>query len=514
LVARGIKTKIGLNIALLLLLSAIITDMLVATVLQGVMIRDTVSQSRRYIEILGDLFFSNRISASTGFDPKQELSASLFMSKDRIQAIFIVDAKGAILYRKNSAGYAQSLVSAPVDKAIGQKRVVIQEVGYVWSLFWWHPKAISISIPIFQEKTLKGAVSAVIPLTPLYSTLKKYHNPIFVYLLINTAVLSFVGLYRIIRQYLRPIDRIVQQADGFQEESDIFFTFRQEDNELNRLSSALNRMLTRISSDKHKLQATVASLEKANIELKNTQKEMISAEKMASVGRLAAGIAHEIGNPIGIVLGYLDLIKQGGLEEADHADFIKRSEDEVHRISAIIRQLLDLARPKERKSEAVSVNAVIGDIVDVMQSQPVMNDIGIVCRLDAINDSIWGNDDRLRQVFLNILLNAADAINSSKRVDHRQIVIRTSNADSVAGSPSSLLQVRFTDSGDGIEPELLQNIFDPFYTTKEPGKGTGLGLSVSYMIIEGMGGTIRAESEPGQGATFCIQLPLMADGRG
>jgi signal transduction histidine kinase len=273
-------------------------------------------------------------------------------------------------------------------------------------------------------------------------------------------------------------------------------------------------MLTRISSDKHKLQATVASLEKANIELKNTQREMISAEKLASVGRLAAGIAHEIGNPIGIVLGYLDMIQQGGLDAADQADFLKRTEDEVQRISAIIRQLLDLARPKDRKNEAVSVNAVIGDIVDVMQSQPVMNDIRIVVRLDAIDDAVWGNDDRLRQVFLNLLLNAADAIHAGKGVENRQIMIQTSNADSVDAAPSSLLQIRFTDSGDGIESDMLQNIFDPFYTTKEPGKGTGLGLSVSYMIIEGMGGTIRAQSEPGQGATFSIQLPVMEEGRG
>ncbi len=514
MVARGIKTKIGLNIAILLLLSAIVTDMLVATVLQGVMIRDTVSQSRRYVEILGDHFFSDRTSASAGYDPKLALSTLLFLSKDRIQAIAIANAKGEILYRQNMEGYPQSLMRAPVEKAISQKKAVIQEVGYVWSLFWWHPKAVSISIPIFQNKTLKGVISAIIPFTPLYTTLKKYHNPIFVYLLINTAVLTLVGLYRIIRHYLRPIDRIVQQADGFQEESDIFFTFRQEDNELNRLSSALNRMITRISSDKHKLQATVASLEKANIELKNTQREMISAEKMASVGRLAAGIAHEIGNPIGIVLGYLDMIKRGGLDEVDQADFLKRTEDEVQRISTIIRQLLDLARPKERKSEEVGVNAAIGDIVDVMQSQPVMNDIRIMCHLDAINDAIWGNDDQLRQVFLNLMLNAADAIHASEGIGNRQIMIRTSNADSVDGSPSSLLQIRFADSGDGIEPEMLQNIFDPFYTTKEPGKGTGLGLSVSYMIIESMGGTIRAESEPGQGATFCIELPLMEDGRG
>lgn len=508
--ARGIKTKIGINIVILLLLSALITDLLVVTVLQGVMIRDAVSQGRRYAESMGDLFFSEMASASAQFDPKQELATTLLLSQDRIQAIFILDDQGRMLYRQNREGLPYSMVAEQINEAISQEKAVIQKLGYVWSLFWWRPKGVSISVPIFKERRLKGAISVILPLTPIYTTLKKYHSPIFIYLLINTAILTIVGLYRIIKHYLRPIDRIVQQADGFQEESDIFFAFRQEDNELNRLSSALNRMLTRISSDKKKLQATVASLEQANIELKNTQREMISAEKMASVGRLAAGIAHEIGNPIGIVLGYLDMIRQGGLDEADRADFLKRTEKEVHRISTIIRQLLDLARPKGRKKETVNVNAVIGDIADVMQSQPVMNDIRIVCHLNAVNDSVWGNDDQLRQVFLNLLLNAADAIHSGKGEGQGQITIGTSNTDGDNAISSPFLKVRFADSGDGIDPEMLQNIFDPFYTTKEPGKGTGLGLSVSYMIIEGMGGTIRAEGGPDRGAAFSIELPLVS----
>lgn len=494
-------------------MSALITDILVVTVMQGVMIRDTLSQSRRYLEMMGGFFLSNTTTPPEGFNPKQELATALILSQDRIQSIFIADHQGKMLYQPERKDLQHGLMAEQIRSAIRQKEAVMEEVGLVWSLFWWHPKAVSISVPIFREATLRGVVSAIVPLTPLYATLKKYHNPIFIYLLINTAVLTIVGLYRIFKHYLKPIDRIVQQADNFQEESDIFFAFRQEDSELNRLSSALNRMLTRISSDKKKLQATVTSLEQANIELKNTQREMISAEKMASVGRLAAGIAHEIGNPIGIVLGYLDMIKQGGLDEADQADFLERTEGEIQRISTIIRQLLDLARPKKRANNAVNVNAVIADIVDVMQSQPVMNDIRIVCCLDAVNDSIWGNDDQLRQVFLNLLLNAADAIHAGKEKEKEKgkIRIRTSIKDRADSTSSPLLQVRIDDSGGGIEADRLQNIFDPFYTTKEPGKGTGLGLSVSYMIIEGMGGTIRADSMPGKGATFSIELPLVED---
>lgn len=506
--ARGIKTKIGLNVIVLLLLSALVTDVLVVTVVQGVMMRDVVSQSKKQIAAIGQLYFSNVLTQSAGFDPKKELATTLMMGQDRIGSIYIVDGNGVMQYRQSSSGYPYAKVEAHVEEANRRQQTIINELGYSWSIFWWHPKAISISVPVVRDTKTVGVISGVVPLTPIYSKLKKYHNPIFIYLLINTAVLTIVGLYRIFRHYLRPIDRIVQQADGFHEESDIFFAFRNEDSELNRLSSALNRMLTRISSDKKKLKATVASLEQANVELKNTQKEMIRAEKMASVGRLAAGIAHEIGNPIGIVLGYLDMIKQEGLDETDRIDFLKRTEDEVQRISTIIRQLLDLARPKERPNEHVQVKRVIGDIVEVMQSQPVMSDIQIEFRDDAQDDSIWGNDDQLRQVFLNLMLNAADAIRSGTSAEDGKIAIRTSNTEGEEGASTPMLKVRFTDNGDGIDPETLQNIFDPFYTTKEPGKGTGLGLSVSYMIIEGMGGAIRAESGPGQGASFSILLPI------
>jgi signal transduction histidine kinase len=345
-------------------------------------------------------------------------------------------------------------------------------------------------------------------MTSIYETLRKYHKPIFFYIIINTCVLTIIGLYRIFRLYLRPIDRIILQADDFHEEEDLFFAFRHEDNELNRLSSALNRMLTRISSDKKKLRDTVRSLELSNMELKNAQKEIIRSEKMASVGRLAAGIAHEIGNPIGIVLGYLEMLKGSGIGDEDKADFLRRTEEEVQRINTVIRQLLDLARPKDTQNKLVSVQSVIEDIVDVMQLQPMMSGTIIELDLKASSDLVWGNTEQLRQVFLNLLLNAADAIQSAESNRQGKIHVRTTVLDREEMSKGTILQVHFQDNGDGIDLDKLQNIFDPFYTTKESGKGTGLGLAVSFMIIEGMGGTIRARSQPGQGATFSIELPM------
>ncbi|MGD8833797.1 MAG: ATP-binding protein, partial [Desulfobacteraceae bacterium] len=490
------------------LMSAIITDVLVNVVMQNVIVRHEILRNKRFIEKVGHLFFKAPSLTNSSRLLKQDLINHLLFSQDRIQTLLIVDAQRNVLYRRNSQDYDIELLEKPVEAAKANIKTEVHKLGYVWSLFWWYPKAVSISVPVLNNTQLDGVVAAVVPMTSIYETLRKYHKPIFFYIIINTCVLTIIGLYRIFRLYLRPIDRIILQADDFHEEEDLFFAFRHEDNELNRLSSALNRMLTRISSDKKKLRDTVRSLELSNMELKNAQKEIIRSEKMASVGRLAAGIAHEIGNPIGIVLGYLEMLKGSGIGDEDKADFLRRTEEEVQRINTVIRQLLDLARPKDTQNKLVSVQSVIEDIVDVMQLQPMMSGTIIELDLKASSDLVWGNTEQLRQVFLNLLLNAADAIQSAESNRQGKIHVRTTVLDREEMSKGTILQVHFQDNGDGIDLDKLQNIFDPFYTTKESGKGTGLGLAVSFMIIEGMGGTIRARSQPGQGATFSIELPM------
>jgi two-component system NtrC family sensor kinase len=250
------------------------------------------------------------------------------------------------------------------------------------------------------------------------------------------------------------------------------------------------------------------SLEKANSDLKRAQQEIIRTEKMAGVGRLAAGIAHEIGNPIGIVLGYLDLLKQPDLNDTDRVDFLQRAEKETQRINSIIRQLLDLARPKETASRPVSMHAIIGEITEVMRLQPSMRDIKIETQLDAGRDVVWANGEQLRQVLLNLFLNGADAIIDRGKPYKGRIQISTF-AEAAPDEPEGeKIMIMVKDNGTGIDPEQIGNIFDPFYTTKEPGKGTGLGLAVSYMIIDKIGGAIHVESELNKGTTVLIMLPV------
>jgi len=303
---------------------------------------------------------------------------------------------------------------------------------------------------------------------------------------------------------------MVQQAETYGDDDDFLFSFRREDNELNRLSNALNRMLGRIAKDREKLEESIASLAEANTELKSAQNEIIRAEKMASVGRLAAGVAHEIGNPIGIVLGYLDLLKQDDFAPAERKDFLERSELEIQRINAIIGQLLDLARPRQSRPQIISIHDIIADFTTTMESQPMLSEIDIHTDFQAEKETIFGDADQIRQVLLNLMINAADAIYESSGETQGTISIATANNDNPQSNAAAWVVITFHDTGAGIAPDLLPNIFDPFFTTKDPGKGTGLGLAVSYMIIEKMGGKMSAQSTPGQGTTFTLMLPYSA----
>lgn len=512
---RGFRAKIGLHVVLLLLVSALVTDVLVMVIVQGGMVREHLNTQYGLIYTLGRMVIERPATANATPQQPVSLGGIEFFVEKHWSLVQVVDAEKRILYQKSGPEETMAIVQAAINSAERLGKMQMQNIGMTWAVYWWQPRETVIALPISIDGRLRGTVSAAVPLTPLYARLRQYNRPVYYYIFFNTVVLAFIGLYRIFRIYLRPIDRIVRQADDYGRAEDIFFTFRQEDDELNRLSSSLNRMLKRISADKEKLTQTVEGLEKANKELRHAQSEIIRAEKLASVGRLAAGIAHEIGNPIGIVLGYLDLLKQNDIDAADREAFLSRSETEIQRINTVIRQLLDLARPKADAFGDVSVHDVIEEVVEMMAHQPMMADIQLKLSLNAEKYRLPANADQLHQVFLNLMLNAVDAIRSTDRGSEGEVLINTTMDHRSEGQEvGQWLTIDVQDNGHGIAADQLETIFDPFYTTKEPGKGTGLGLAVSFMIIDKMGGTILAKSTPGQGTTMTIRLPIDAGDNG
>lgn len=500
---RGLKNRIALIVAVLLLLSALLTDAITMVFMKNLSVRREIAQKTLLLEFIGrDLEIESGLR-----DPGSEspVDKSIF-GKSGFRSALVVTGSQETVFPLEGRADLRALRDA-AQQAI-QKRKAIQATLFEERGFLAiHPQIAVIGSPMGGDKN--GAIAALIPLAPIYKQIDDLNKPILLYIAVNTAILGFIGLYRIFKIYLRPIDRIIRQADDYREPEDLFFAFRKEDNELNRLSTALNRMLRRIDQDRQKLKETVTSLEEANRELLQARNEVIRAEKLASVGRLAAGIAHEIGNPIGIVTGYLELLHQPDLTEVERGDFLQRTEEEVRRIDKIIRQLLDLARPKAGEPGTIAVGNLIDQTIEVLRVQPIMREIEIERSFGAEVDAVYGNSDQLRQVLLNLTLNAADAIKGADRSGGRIIWSTAGESDGLDGGKRWLV-VECSDNGIGIANERIDDIFDPFYTTKEPGKGTGLGLAVSYMIVEKMGGTISVRNNPEAGATFALRLPLIS----
>ena len=516
MLARGLKSNILIAIAVLLVLGMVLINLVIVLTIQRDLLRAEIHRSDLLLTSVAAQFAA---ASPEVISPSLAPAIQLIEQQAEVDCMTVLGKAGHSFYTGGSGCLTREPLVADVRKSLQQGRKTTRFVGRTWGVFWFQNRYALVSAPLYRDGVAAGAAGVAISLEGTYARLRRSQKMFLIYIGINTVILTIIGFFRVSKIYLEPLRRLAGRAEDYREEDGLLFSVRKEDNELHQLSRALNLMLGRIAEDKEKLRLTVTSLEKANVDLQNAQKEIIRAEKLASVGRLSAGIAHEIGNPIGIVMGYLDLLKQPDVDEEEKSEYIKRTEGELNRISTIIRQLLDLSRPSKEGVEPIQVHEIIHDITEVVKLQPLMSGISIDLLLDAPQDRVLADPNQLRQVFLNLMLNAADAIASDEKSqrDGGRIAIE-SMLDPVDGNPGkngeskrSLLTVQVIDNGPGIAEENLGNIFDPFFTTKEPGKGTGLGLSVSFMIIEGIGGHITAGRHAGKGTVMTLTLPLTAD---
>ena len=232
--------------------------------------------------------------------------------------------------------------------------------------------------------------------------------------------------------------------------------------------------------------------------LQETHLQLVSSEKMASLGKLAAGIAHEINNPLGGILIYASLLMEDLQKEDPKREDLARIVQEADRCKEIVRSLLEFARQTEPRMEPVDINRAITEGLFFLEHQALFHNIRILKNLDPALPPALGNPGQLKQVFMNILINAAEAMHGSG-----DLTITTHPAPE-----RKSIVIEFADTGEGIPEKNLSRIFEPFFTTKDVGKGTGLGLSTSYGIIESHGGKIGVKSRVGEGTTFAIELPV------
>lgn len=503
----GLKTKFSINLLLILLVAMLMLDFVVMMITRQALIKNGVTRAQVVIAAIETLAGSEPLDSPGGFPDRFETDIKKMMTASGIVCGRLFDGQLQDLTPASDCWRTKELLPF-VQEAMASDEIITDYIGSTWGFFYQRSAYMVIASPVKSGNPKIGAVCLLSDLGPVYTELERIQKILFYYIAINALLLTFFGVFRLWQVTGKPLQKLVKRADEFQPDGDLLFLSDEEQNEFNKLSRSLNRMLTNIDADKKKLKSTVLSLEAANAELKKAHKEMLRAEKMASVGRLSSGIAHEIGNPIGIVLGYLDLLRQKDLAENERADYIERAQDEIGRINNIIRELLDFSRPAQDVKEEISVHAIIEEITAMLRQQPMMKDISLICDLDAGGHVVKADPQRLRQVFLNLLINASDAIGQETGLSAGNILIESqdiqANTDGV-----NQLQIVVADDGPGIAEEELDNIFDPFYTTKEPGKGTGLGLSVCFMIMAEAGGALRAEAAAERGTRFILTFPTI-----
>ncbi|HEX8319736.1 sensor histidine kinase [Longimicrobium sp.] len=350
--------------------------------------------------------------------------------------------------------------------------------------------------------------------------------------LADTAAFVLLANHLIVRLVLRPVQAAVAAAEAVAGGDYERRAPAAESHEMAALSQALNRMTDQLLDNQQRLADNVRSLDETNRRLLGTERELVEAEKMAGVGRLAAGVAHEIGNPLAALMGYASVLRRRGADP----ELVGGLESEARRIDRIVRGLLEYARPAPREREPVDANESIRRAVHTLRSQGLLDGIDVVLHLADGLPPLSGSPHLLDQVWVNLLDNARRAMEGRGTITVTTALERyrperplpTRRADDPPGisyahlrrpraasirdphridSDTETLRVSVEDTGPGISPEAADKVFDPFFTTRAPGEGTGLGLAIVASTVADFGGRVEVAAAPGGGAAFVLSLP-------
>ncbi len=323
-------------------------------------------------------------------------------------------------------------------------------------------------------------------------------------------LLFAAGSIVLTRVVIHPIERLMRRMEQLRLGEDVPARSahpgaRQRGDELVQLGLVFEDLAARVKRYQADTELAIARLTEMNERLKSAHEQLVRSEKLASVGVLTAGIAHEIGNPISIIVGYLEMLDDENLSRDERRQYVEHIRTAVQRVHRIVRDLLDFSRGAGRDDDRpprADVRTVVEHTIKLLRPQKRFRHVGVELQIDAATPLRAAiHDNALEQILVNLLINAADAMDGQGRVS----VAARLDGDAI------LLEV--SDEGPGIPPTELRKIFDPFYTTKRPGHGTGLGLFMVHQIVETYGGQIRVDSTLGRGTTFHLRLPRAEDSR-
>ncbi|MCD6353606.1 MAG: HAMP domain-containing protein [Proteobacteria bacterium] len=544
MIKPGLRLEIIFTLAIVMVTASLLIGIVVMTITKKSIVDQKVENSITLIN-----FFQHSIdSIYSGNDQvfqmekdnwKLQRLVSLFLIEKDVETIFVVDLKGRVI----AANVPEQIGTIFHDKDLKQVidgLNIITRLPNVKSTILHHKitDKLSLSAPLFIRNRVAGAVRMTLSLKNVQQTINKAYKFIATYIIFTFVIIIIFGGFLLSRLIVRPIKKLVDATESIAKGDFSQYVGRRSRNEISHLSFTFNQMADRIKKQQRQLQNQIESLEKANLQLRQSQKEVVAGEKLALVGTLAAGIAHEIGNPLSAVLGYINLLKREAAGDEKTTDYIKRVEQELNRINKTIREFLDFSRLKKKEVATVDIKMVVENSFSLVAHQKTFQDIILISHLE---EELWpteGDEHQFQQVLLNLLLNAGDALGEGGRIvvmadrmifckdvlksyalfseDHffsqvsdfdlgkKEIHI----ADKIRFSENKpIIRILVADNGKGIESGNLDKIVEPFFTTKEPGKGTGLGLAICTRIIESYGGSIIIRSQVNKGSAFLLLLP-------
>jgi len=501
-----LKTVIMTSLAFLILSAMLLIHVVTAKLNERNLINARIQSGRLLLQSVSIILSDQPLIRNVGRGKKRlgtDFGSHMvsLLQMGEFSGIMIRDRKGSTVFSHGQWGHLLPRSVIPQSA----RAIHIDFSGRTWGLFWHAPEKVILVKPLWVKGRFAGSAAVFSDLRPLYEKIRASEPVIVAYIGMNALILVLFGIYLLSRTVVKPINRLVKVTERYDGAIPTLQTRETPNNEIGRLSQSLNRMLRQLDANERKLKENISSLEAANEEIKKTRDEMVKSEKMASVGRLATGVAHEIGNPLGIILGYIELLQRGDLSGLERKDFLKRMASEMTRIHRIIRDLLDFSRPTSRELHDTNAHEILEEVLNILSPQPLFEKIHIKRSLKAESVVVKLAQDSLKQVFLNIIINAVDAMDDD-HIRAEDFLEPTLTLESF--NEEGVLIMRFSDTGCGISPDEIKRIFDPFFTTKEPGKGTGLGLSICYTMMDQAGGGIHAESEPGGGTTVILDIPL------
>lgn len=494
--AKGFRFSITLkaNLATLILVS------LTAVIFSRVFINSQINMVQDELKSRGEVLARNlAYNSELGVlandkDNLDKLLMGLAKEKD-VAYVSIADSQGNILAetgRREGKGSVYSF-SNPV-----KTKVIPESLG---------PEGLAIApAENLPEQTI-GAVNLDISLEGLYRTIQGIRQKTA----LLTLVLIVIGFILTLLATRIIIGPLLGLAEATRKVSAGDLTSQIEkysNDEIGDLALSFNEMTKNLKATYEKLEKRTKELEEANKELKEAQYKLVQTTKMAAIGQLGAGVAHELNNPLGGVLGYaqftLQKVRKPGFTPEDFSTcqtYLEYIEREALRCKTIVENLLKFSRGPKKDLEDVDLNKVIKDTMSLTGYELRKNKINIIENYDPALPLIKGNFNKLQQVVVNLMLNAGQAM-----PDGGQLTMITKTKTDADKKPVAVI-LEVGDTGCGIAPEHLPRMFEPFFTTKQSAKGTGLGLAVSYEIIQEHRGEIEVKSEVNKGTKFIITLP-------